>query len=254
VTDERLRALVVDDEPLARQTLRSLLEKEEDVEVVGECGDGPAAVEALRTGKPDLLFLDIQMPELDGFGVLREVRDLQVPAVVFVTAFGQHAVQAFDEEATDYLVKPFDDERFSRALERARSRIRSVRAQAGDGTGPGRWLQRFAVECAGRIALVPVETVRWIEAQDYYVLIHAEKEHLLRESLRNLETQLDPTRFARVHRSAIVNVGSVKQLRRRSHGEYFLLLDDGTELKLSRTHRDQLQLLLGRSRPDPGQS
>ena len=254
MTEERLRALVVDDEPLARQTLRSLLEREEDVEVVGECGDGPAAVEALRTGKPDLLFLDIQMPELDGFGVLREVRDLQVPAVVFVTAFGQHAVQAFDEEATDYLVKPFDDERFSRALERARSRIRSARAQAGDGTGPGRWLQRFAVECAGRIALVPAETVRWIEAQDYYVLIHAEKEHLLRESLRNLETQLDPTRFARVHRSAIVNVGSVKQLRRRSHGEYFLLLDDGTELKLSRTHRDQLQLLLGRSRPAPGQT
>ena len=254
MTEERLRALVVDDEPLARQTLRSLLEREEDVEVVGECGDGPAAVEALRTGKPDLLFLDIQMPELDGFGVLREVRDLQVPAVVFVTAFGQHAVQAFDEEATDYLVKPFDDERFSRALERARSRVRSIRAQAGAGTGPGRWLQRFAVECAGRIALVPVETVRWIEAQDYYVLIHAEKEHLLRESLRNLETQLDPTRFARVHRSAIVNVGSVKQLRRRSHGEYFLLLDDGTELKLSRTHRDQLQLLLGRSRPGPGQS
>ena len=254
MTEERLRALVVDDEPLARQTLRWLLEREEDVEVVGECGDGPAAVEALRTGKPDLLFLDIQMPELDGFGVLREVRELQVPAVVFVTAFGQHAVQAFDEEATDYLVKPFDDERFSRALERARSRVRSFRAQARDGTGPGRWLQRFAVECAGRIALVPVETVRWIEAQDYYVLIHAEKEHLLRESLRNLETQLDPTRFARVHRSAIVNVGSVKQLRRRSHGEYFLLLDDGTELKLSRTHRDQLQLLLGRTRPDPGQS
>lgn len=247
MTEPRLRALVVDDEPLARQTLRSLLEREEDVEVVGECGDGPAAVEALRAGRPDLLFLDIQMPELDGFGVLREVRNLQVPAVVFVTAFGQHAVQAFDEEATDYLVKPFDDERFSRALERARSRVRSVRAASGGAPDPGRWIQRFALECAGRIALVPVETVRWIEAQDYYVLIHAEKEHLLRESLRNLETQLDPARFARVHRSAIVNVGSVKQLRRRSHGEYFLLLDDGTELKLSRTHRDQLQLLLGRS-------
>ena len=247
MTEPRLRALVVDDEPLARQTLRSLLEREEDVEVVGECGDGPAAVEALRMGRPDLLFLDIQIPELDGFGVLREVRDLQVPAVVFVTAFGHHAVKAFDEEATDYLVKPFDDERFSRALERARSRVRSLRAASGGGADPGRWLQRFAVECGGRITLVPVETVRWIEAQDYYVLIHAEKEHLLRESLRNLETQLDPTRFARVHRSAIVNVGSVKQLRRRSHGEYFLLLDDGKELRLSRTHRDQLQLLLGRS-------
>jgi len=117
--------------------LRSLLEREEDVEVVGECGDGPAAVEALRAGRPDLLFLDIQMPELDGFGVLREVRNLQVPAVVFVTAFGQHAVQAFDEEATDYLVKPFDDERFSRALERARSRVRSVRAASGGAPDPG---------------------------------------------------------------------------------------------------------------------
>jgi two-component system LytT family response regulator len=248
VTEPRLRALVVDDEPLARQTLRSLLEREEDVEVVGECGDGPAAVVALRERKPDLLFLDIQMPELDGFEVLREVRDLQVPAVVFVTAFGQHAVQAFDEEATDYLVKPFDDERFNRALERARTRVRNARAVGAGGEGPGRWLQRFAVECAGRITLIPVETVRWIEAQDYYVLIHAgEQEHLLRESLRNLETQLDPARFARVHRSAIVNVAAVKQLRRRSHGEYFLLLEDGTELKLSRTHRDQLQVLLGRS-------
>jgi len=246
VTEPRLRALVVDDEPLARQTLRSLLEREEDVEVVGECGDGPAAVEALRAGRPDLLFLDIQMPELDGFGVLREVRNLQVPAVVFVTAFGQHAVQAFDEEATDYLVKPFDDDRFGRALDRVRSRIEDARRHASPEQQPGRWLERFAVECMGRISIVPVDTVQWIEAQDYYVQIHADgKEHLLRESLRNLESRLDPRRFARVHRSAIVNVGCVKQLRRRTHGEYALLLEDGTELKLSRTHRDQLQLLLG---------
>ena len=246
MTEPRLRALVVDDEPLARQTLRSLLEREEDVEVVGECGDGPAAVEALRAGRPDLLFLDIQMPELDGFGVLREVRNLQVPAVVFVTAFGQHAVQAFDEEATDYLVKPFDDERFGRALDRARARIEAARRDGAGAGSPSRWLEKFAIECAGRISIVPVETVEWIEAQDYYVQLHARgKEHLLRETLRNLETRLDPRRFARVHRSAIVNVECVKQLRRRTHGEYVLVLDDGTELKLSRTHRDQLQLLLG---------
>jgi len=246
VNAPRLRALVVDDEPLARRTLRALLERERDVEVLGECGDGPSAAEAVRTGRPDLLFLDVQMPELDGFGVLRAVRDAQVPAVVFVTAYGEHAARAFDEEATDYLVKPFDDDRFGRALERARARVEAARRESTPQPGPGRWLERFAVECGGRISIVPVDTVQWIEAQDYYVQIHAGgKQHLLRESLRNLETRLDPRRFARVHRSAIVNVGCVKQLRRRTHGEYALVLEDGTELKLSRTHRDQLQLLLG---------
>ena len=242
----RLRTLVVDDEPLARQTLRALLERERDVELLGECGDGPSAAEAVRSRRPDLLFLDVQMPELDGFGVLRAIDDVRVPAVVFVTAYGEHAVRAFDEEATDYLVKPFDDDRFGRALERARARIEAVRKESGPDPEPHRWLERFAIECAGRISIIPVETVQWIEAQDYYVQIHAGgKEHLLRESLRNLETRLDPKRFARVHRSAIVNVECVKQLRRRTHGEYALLLEDGTELKLSRTHRDQLQLLLG---------
>ena len=242
----RLRALVVDDEPLGRRTLCALLGRERDVELLGECADGPGATEAVRSGRPDLLFLDVQMPELDGFGVLEAIRDVGVPAVVFVTAFGEHAVRAFDEEATDYLVKPFDDDRFGRALERARSRVESVRRESGPEQGAPRWLERFAVECAGRISIVPVDSVQWIEAQDYYVQIHAEgKEHLLRESLRNLETRLDPRRFARIHRSAIVNVDCVKQLRRRTHGEYALLLEDGTELKLSRTHRDQLQLLLG---------
>lgn len=246
MTGPRLRALVVDDEPLARRTLCALLERERDIELLGECGDGPSATEAVRARRPDVLFLDVQMPELDGFAVLRAIRDVGVPAVVFVTAYGEHAVRAFDEEATDYLVKPFDDDRFGRALERARSRIEEARRQASPEQGPGRWLERFAVECMGRISIVPVDTVQWIEAQDYYVQIHAEgKEHLLRESLRSLETRLDPRRFARVHRSAIVNVGCVKQLRRRTHGEYALLLEDGTELKLSRTHRDQLQLLLG---------
>lgn len=246
MTSPRLRTLVVDDEPLARRTLCALLERERDVELLGECGDGPSATEAVRTGRPDLLFLDVQMPELDGFGVLRAVRDVRVPAVVFVTAYDEHAVRAFDEEATDYLVKPFDDERFGRALDRARARIEAARRDSSPEQEPHRWLERFAVECAGRISIIPVDTVEWIEAQDYYVQIHAAgKEHLLRESLRNLETRLDPRRFARVHRSAIVNVGCVKQLRRRTHGEYALVLDDGTELKLSRTHRDQLQLLLG---------
>ncbi len=246
MTGSRLRALVVDDEPLARRTLCDLLERERDVELVGVCRDGPSATEAIRSGRPDVLFLDVQMPELDGFGVLRAVRDVRVPAVVFVTAFGEHAVRAFDEEATDYLVKPFDDDRFGRALDRARVRIETVRRESGPEPGPNRWLERFAVDCAGRISIIPVDTVQWIEAQDYYVQIHAEgKGHLLRESLRNLETRLDPRRFARVHRSAIVNVECVKQLRRRTHGEYVLVLEDGTELKLSRTHRDQLQLLLG---------
>jgi two-component system LytT family response regulator len=248
VNGSRLRALVVDDEPLARRTLCALLERERDVELLGECADGPSATEAVRSRRPDLLFLDVQMPELDGFGVLEAIRDVGVPAVVFVTAFGEHAVRAFDEEATDYLVKPFDDDRFGRALERARARVEAARREsAPEQGGAPRWLERFAVECAGRISIVPVDRVEWIEAQDYYVQIHAEgREHLLRESLRNLEARLDPRRFARIHRSAIVNVDRVKQLRRRTHGEYTLLLENGTELKLSRTHRDQLQLLLVR--------
>jgi two-component system, LytTR family, response regulator len=247
VNGSRLRALVVDDEPLARRTLCALLERERDVELLGECADGPSATEAVRSRRPDLLFLDVQMPELDGFGVLEAIRDVGVPAVVFVTAFGEHAVRAFDEEATDYLVKPFDDDRFGRALERACARVEAARREsAPEQGGAPRWLERFAVECAGRISIVPVDRVEWIEAQDYYVQIHAEgREHLLRESLRNLEARLDPRRFAPIHRSAIVNVDGVKQLRRRTHGEYTLLLENGTELKLSRTHRDQLQLLLG---------
>src|ERR1043165_5834633 len=160
MTAVRLRALVVDDEPLARRTLCELLERERDGEVVGVCGDGPSATEAVRAGRPDLLFLDVQMPELDGFGVLRAVRDVHVPAVVFVTAFGEHAVRAFD---------------------RARARIEAVRRDSTPEPGPHRWLERFAVECSGRITIIPVDTVQWIEAQDYYVQIHADgREHLLR--------------------------------------------------------------------------
>ena len=170
----------------------------------------PALRRPPRGGRPDLLFLDVQMPELDGFGFLRAVRDVHVPAVVFVTAFGEHAVRAFDEEATDYLVKPFDDDRFERALDRARARIGVPRRESIPDAGPGRWLERFAVDCAGRLSIIPVDTIQWIEAQDFYVQIHAEgKANLLRESLGNLETRLDSRRFARVHRSAIVSVTCV---------------------------------------------
>ena len=241
-----LRVLIVDDEALARQRLEDLVRHEPNVEIVGTADNGNAAVTAIRSLRPDLVFLDVQMPGRTGIEVVREIGPQNMPATIFVTAYDQYALHAFEVAAVDYLVKPFDDERFGRALDRARARIEAARRDGAGAGSPSRWLEKFAIECAGRISIVPVETVEWIEAQDYYVQLHARgKEHLLRETLRNLETRLDPRRFARVHRSAIVNVECVKQLRRRTHGEYVLVLDDGTELKLSRTHRDQLQLLLG---------
>ena len=279
-----IRVLVVDDEPLARRTLVLLLSADPQVEVVGEAGNGAVAVQMIRDLAPDLVFLDVQMPEMDGFAVLRALDADRAPAVVFVTAFDEHAVRAFDANAADYLLKPFDDERFARALARARGRVgdRRVRELAvrlagmlggapapppvaspvavapsavtsppplskppPDAESPA-YADRIVLRDAGRITFVDAAAIDWIEADDYVVRLHAgAATHLLREPLRDLERRLDPRRFFRIHRSTIVNLGSVKELQPYFHGDYVVILRDGTRLRLSRSRREQLQALLG---------
>ena len=276
-----VRVLVVDDEPLARRTLALLLSADPEVEVVGEAGNGALAVQMIRDLAPDLVFLDVQMPEMDGFGVLRALDAERAPAVVFVTAFDEHAVRAFDANAADYLLKPFDDERFARALARAKGRVgdRRVRelavrlagmlggapvppsipppasappppsvpsAPPGPEPPPAAYADRIVLRDAGRITFVDTAAIDWIEAEDYVVRLHAgAATHLLREPLRDLERRLDPRRFFRIHRSTIVNLGSVKELQPYFHGDYVVILRDGTRLRLSRSRREQLQALLG---------
>lgn len=257
-----IRALIVDDEPLARSTLRILLAADPEIFIAGEAGSGREAAAAIRREPPDLLFLDVQMPGMDGFGVLAEVDASRIGAIVFVTAFDTHAVRAFEVNALDYLLKPFDDERFHRALERAKAQIRRGRTEelarklvAVLGKGPpsstpqpqpAAHLQRIALKSSQRVSFLPVAEIDWIEAEDYYVEIHASgQSHLLRESMRDLEAQLDPAKFFRIHRSAIVNVTRIKEVRPLSHGEGLVVLHDGTELKVSRSRKEQLFALLG---------
>jgi two-component system LytT family response regulator len=259
-----LRTLIVDDEPTARDGLRELLSRDPDIEVAGECANGVQAAAAIRRSALDLVFLDVQMPELDGFGVLREVGVGHAPAVVFVTAYDQYALRAFDVHAIDYLLKPFTDERFHEALERAKQQVRQGRlgdlsrklAALLDTYGDARddvaarpaYLERLVVRSGGKVALLRVEEIEWIDAEGDYVRIHVGKAwHLLRETMKNLEAQLDPRRFVRIHRSTIVNLEIVKELQPFFRGEYVVVLQNGTTLKLSRGYRDTLEARLGRT-------
>jgi two-component system, LytTR family, response regulator len=254
-----ISVLIVDDEPLARRTVRLLAERDPAVRIVGECANGTDAVGALQRLPVDLVFLDIQMPGLDGFAALARAGDAQAPAVVVVTAFAEHAVRAFDVQAVDYLLKPFDDRRFQRALDRAKAhlRVRRLARQMAEAVGAaepagapasasGSYLERVVLKNAGRLSSLPVDDIDWIEAQDYYAELHAAgREHLVRMSLRELEARLDPRRFVRIHRSTIVNVRRVGELEPLFHGEYLVRLRDGTRLKLSRSFKDRLDRLLG---------
>ena len=250
-----IRTLIVDDEPLARQRLRRLLEADPEIAVLGECGDGQQAVADLRELRPDLVFLDVQMPGLDGFGVLQVLGRDAPPAVVFVTAHDRYALKAFEVHALDYLLKPFDKGRFSAALERAKEQLRQgtsaalnerlqelLRNAPGHHHGP----ERLMVKSGGRIYFVRVGEIDWVEAAGNYVRLHAGKEeHLLRESLTALERKLDPARFVRVHRSALVNLERIRELQPAFHGDYVIILQDGTELPLSRGCRAGLEEALG---------
>ncbi len=254
---ERIRALIVDDEPLARERIRTLLTGEPEIEVVGECGDGHKAVAAIRRHAPDLLFLDVQMPELDGFGVLQELGAQPLPVVVFVTAYDKYALRAFEVHALDYLLKPFDRERFYKTLTRARAQIRQeksgevserILALLADLKGAPKHLERLVIKSGGRVFFLRTEEIDWIEAAGNYVRLHTGgEEHLLRETMSKLEAQLDPGKFLRIHRSTIVNLERIQELQPAFHGDYVVLLRDGTRLTLSRSYRDKLQEVLGKS-------
>jgi two-component system LytT family response regulator len=253
------RALIVDDEPLARETLRGLLRRDGSVVVAGECGTGAAAVEAIRRERPDIVFLDVQMPDLDGFSVLERVAGDHVPVVVFVTAWDRYAVRAFDVHAVDYLLKPFDDARFFRALRRAKRSLEGeglrdrgrallglLEERAGAAPPSARLpFRRLVVRSGSSLVFLQPEDVDWIEAADYYVQLHVGPSvHLLRESLHSLEARLDPAEFVRIHRSAIVNLDRVQAVRAERSGQSVVVLADGTCLKLSRRRRPRLERLV----------
>jgi two-component system, LytTR family, response regulator len=247
-----IRAFIVDDEQLARRSIRRLLREHADVEVAGEYGDGESAVAAIREGRPDLVFLDVQMPEMSGLDVVRTVGIDQMPATIFVTAYDEHALSAFDANAIDYLLKPLNKQRFARALTRARHQIagqinignlRSALASLEHSASRGSVAQLPVAE-QGRVILVKVADIVWIGAQGNYAQIHtAGRVHTIRESLNNLELKLDPRYFARIHRSTIVNVEHVKEIQPWFHGHHVVVLDTGDRLRLSRYQRAAAQQL-----------
>jgi len=258
----RLRAVVVDDEPLAREGIRLLLKDDADVELVAEAANGKDALSAIRGKKPDLVFLDVQMPEMDGFEVLRSL-ERPLPAVIFTTAYDRYALKAFEVHALDYLLKPFDDERFREALGRAKTTLKLARvselsqrlislldqeqkpAIATKPETPKEYLSRLAIKDVGRVVFLNIEEVDWIEAADYYVQLHAgPKTYLHRETMQSLEAQLDPRRFLRIHRSAIVNCSRVKELRSHGRRDLSVVLTGGAELRVARSYRDKLESLL----------
>ena len=250
-----IRALIVDDEPHARARVRELLSRETDVEVAGECGNGRDAIAVIRRDRPDLVFLDVRMPGIGGFGVLDAIDPAQTPAVVFVTAFDEFAVRAFEVHALDYLLKPFDRPRFLQSLDRAREAVQRRRSGGIDERLAGllakldagdRYLRRLLVKTGSRSVLLRTEEIDWLEAAANYVRVHVGRErHLLRETMTALEGRLDPARFARIHRSTMVNLDRVRELEPYFHGEWLVRLADGTRLSLSRTYRDRLQDRLG---------
>jgi two-component system LytT family response regulator len=251
-----VRILVADDEPMARRRLTRLLEQEPGAELVAACGSGTEAVEAVHRHAPDLLFLDVQMPGLDGFGVLEALGSAAPPAVVFVTAFDSYAIQAFEANALDYLLKPFDADRLHRAFQRVEERLRRPDSEAAPSQlsqlletlqRQRALVERLAIRNDGRVTFVRVADVDWVESASNYVRLHTGKtSHLLRESLAGLETRLDPARFLRIHRTTIVNVERLRELQPWFSGEFIAILQDGTRLKVSRGYRDRVARLVGR--------
>jgi two-component system LytT family response regulator len=248
---EKIKAVIVDDERLARRRIRRMLAAHSSFEVAGECAGGREAVEFLEHNNVDVLFLDVQMPEMDGFGVIENIGPERVPVVVFVTAYDEHALRAFEVHALDYLMKPFDQARFSRTVERVKAQLEHVRNGRDDqklaallremrGRGSSQHA-RFAIKTPGRVFFVRPDEIDWIEAADNYVCLHVGADtHLLRETMNSIEGRLDPERFARIHRSTIVNLDRIKELRPWFHGEYVVVLRDGSELTLSRSYRDKV--------------
>jgi two-component system, LytTR family, response regulator len=251
---KRIRVLIADDEPLARERLRTLLKSEDWVEVVSECHDSTETIKAIEELRPDLVFLDVQMPGGTGFEVIEAIGPSQMPPVVFVTAFDRYALRAFDVRALDYLLKPFDRERFQQALGRARQQLQ----RATDGELQRRLLElvhdlkgtsrvdRFVVKSGGRVYFVRTSEIDWIEAAGNYVKLHVAAEaHLLRETMTAIEAQLDPDMFVRIHRCHIVNIERVQEMQPWFNGEYVVSLKSGARLTLSRGYREKFQKRLG---------
>jgi two-component system LytT family response regulator len=248
----RYSAVIVDDEGPSRNRIRQLLGSEPDFQVIGECGDGRQAVDLLRRSPPDVLFLDVQMPEMDGFAVLQEIGAKQIPAVVFVTAYDKYALHAFEVQALDYLLKPFDRERFRETLERARTRITT--AQAAELSDKLRDMlaalaptarERIVIKNGGRVTLLDTASIDWIEAADNYVCLHCgTARHVIRETMSSLEARLDRRIFVRIHRSYMVNIDRIAEMRPWFRGDYLVFLRDGTKLRLSRSYRESLRSFL----------
>jgi two-component system LytT family response regulator len=252
-----IRALIVDDEPLARTGVQQLVEPLDDVTVVGEAADGPEAVRQIDEQAPDLVFLDVQMPEMTGLEVVREVGVDDMPLTIFVTAYDQYALEAFEAHALDYLLKPIEEERFAEALERARRQLQRADAEAlrdqlrgvlreyAEEDGEDAGIERFTIRSRNRIYFVDTEDVQWIESEGDYVALHdGEEAHLVRKTMKQLEQELDPDRFLRVHRSYIVNADYIEELRPLDHGTYQLRMASGTPLKTSRGYSDNVDALL----------
>jgi len=260
-----IRTLIVDDEPLARENLRIRLRDFPDFEVIGECGTGREAVGAVTAQRPDLMFLDIRMPDMDGFAVLERLEPEVTPVVVFVTAYDRFALEAFRVHALDYLLKPFDEERFTEALQACRQRVAEVRRLAREPAAGGErvdaggaelprhaeartnpYLDRLVIKSRGRVFFLKISQLDWVEAYGDYVCLHSgENTWLLRRTMHEMEEGLDPRAFARISRSAIVNLDRVRELLPADRGEHLVRLDSGRELKLTRTYREKLEALLG---------
>lgn len=244
----KIKTLIVDDEPLARERIRTLLAKEPDIEIVGECADGDEALAAMKKHTTDLLFLDVQMPEMDGFELLSRLGKDALPVVIFVTAYDRHALKAFEVHALDYLLKPFKQSRFKEAVQRVREQI--GRRQTDDVSkrllqllnerkpAPA-YLNRLTVKENDRVLLVKISQIEWIESAGNYVVLHVGKQsHILRETLVALEAQLDPKQFLRINRSALVNLDQVRELQPLFKGEYVVVLQDGKQLPMTRGIRE----------------
>src|ERR1044072_6468898 len=257
----KIKTLIVDDEPLARRNLRLLLAKDPQIEILDECRNGGEAVKAINALPPDLMFLDIQMPEMDGFDVRAQVGPEQIQAIIFVTAFDQYALKAFEVHALDYLLKPFDDERFARAIERAKSQIAASeidklsqrllalledrKSERKGSEEQQTYLTRLMIKTSTRMRLLRVIEISFIQADGNYAKLHAgRKTHLPREKMNDLEGRLDPARFVRIHRSIIVNLERIKEMHPHFNGDYVVVLEDGQQLRLSRTRREQLEARL----------
>jgi two-component system LytT family response regulator len=251
-----IRTLIVDDESLARERIRSMLASDPRIQIIAECSNGQDAIEAIQLHSPELVFLDVEMPGIDGFGVLEALPPELIPTIIFVTAYDQYAVRSFEVYALDYLLKPFDQERFDKALERAKTQIstqqsdslseRILSALEEIKTRPVH-LERLVIKMNGHVFFIKADEIDWLEAEGNYVRLHAGKEsYLLRDTISALESQLDPKKFIRVHRSAIVNIDRITELQPWFHGEYRIILGEGVQLTLSRTYREKLHDLLGR--------